>query len=108
MRLNGKTALITGGSSGLGAAMATRFVAEGASVVIADIDDAGLQGLLAREGEELADQAGGAVGVLLDLHDIGERLISRPEAQQQQVAKPDHRGQEILEIMGDATSLCNS
>lgn len=51
MRLNGKTALITGGSSGLGAAMATRFVAEGASVVIADIDDAGGEALAAQLGE---------------------------------------------------------
>ncbi|MFM9937104.1 MAG: glucose 1-dehydrogenase [Novosphingobium sp.] len=50
MRLNGKTALITGGSSGLGAAMATRFVAEGASVVIADIDDAGGEALAAELG----------------------------------------------------------
>ncbi len=50
MRLNGKTALITGGSSGLGAAMATRFIAEGASVVIADIDDAGGAALAAELG----------------------------------------------------------
>lgn len=50
MRLNGKTALITGGSSGLGAAMATRFVAEGAVVVIADIDDAGGEALAAELG----------------------------------------------------------
>jgi NAD(P)-dependent dehydrogenase (short-subunit alcohol dehydrogenase family) len=50
MRLNGKTALITGGSSGLGAAMARRFVAEGASVVIADIDDAGGEALAAELG----------------------------------------------------------
>ena len=50
MRLNGKTALITGGSSGLGAAMAARFVAEGAAVVIADIDDAGGEALAAELG----------------------------------------------------------
>jgi 3(or 17)beta-hydroxysteroid dehydrogenase len=52
MRLNGKTALITGGSSGLGAAMAARFVAEGAAVVIADIDDAGGEALAAELGEK--------------------------------------------------------
>lgn len=38
MRLNGKTALVTGGASGLGEAIARRFVAEGASVIVADID----------------------------------------------------------------------
>lgn len=40
MRLTGKTALVTGGASGLGAAIATRFAAEGAKVVVADIDAA--------------------------------------------------------------------
>ncbi|HXQ63484.1 MAG TPA: glucose 1-dehydrogenase [Steroidobacteraceae bacterium] len=37
MRLTGKTAIITGAGSGLGAGIARRFVAEGARVVIADI-----------------------------------------------------------------------
>ena len=38
MRLSRKTALVTGGASGLGEAIARRYVAEGARVVIADID----------------------------------------------------------------------
>jgi NAD(P)-dependent dehydrogenase (short-subunit alcohol dehydrogenase family) len=36
MRLQGKVAVITGAASGMGLAMATRFAAEGASVVAAD------------------------------------------------------------------------
>jgi len=40
-RLAGKVAVITGGGSGLGRAMAARFVAEGASVLAVDVDEAG-------------------------------------------------------------------
>lgn len=52
MRLADKTALITGGSSGLGSAMARRFVAEGASVIIADIDADNGQALAAELGNK--------------------------------------------------------
>jgi NAD(P)-dependent dehydrogenase (short-subunit alcohol dehydrogenase family) len=42
MRLGGRTSIITGGAQGIGAAIARRFAAEGARVVIADlIEDKG-------------------------------------------------------------------
>ena len=40
MRFQDKTALVTGGARGIGAATATRLAAEGATVVVADFDEA--------------------------------------------------------------------
>ncbi|MCA9026304.1 MAG: SDR family NAD(P)-dependent oxidoreductase [Planctomycetaceae bacterium] len=37
MRIDGQTILVSGGSSGLGAATARRFLAQGASIIIADL-----------------------------------------------------------------------
>ena len=49
-RLEGKTALVTGGASGLGEAISRRFAAEGAQVIIADIDVEGGKALAAELG----------------------------------------------------------
>jgi len=40
MRFSGKVAVVTGGASGIGLAAAGRFHAEGAAVVVADVNDA--------------------------------------------------------------------
>lgn len=49
--LKGKIGFVTGGASGIGLATAERFAAEGARVVIADLDEAG--------GKQAAERLGG-------------------------------------------------
>src|SRR3546814_6814116 len=46
-RFDDKSILITGGSGGMGRAAAAAFLREGASVVIADIDAAGIESTVA-------------------------------------------------------------
>lgn len=50
--LDGKVTFVTGGASGLGEAIARAFAAEGASVVVADIDVAGGETLAAKIGAQ--------------------------------------------------------
>ncbi len=50
-RLNGKTALITGAGAGIGRATALRFAAEGANVVVSDINDEAARAVATAIGE---------------------------------------------------------
>ncbi len=50
MRLEGKVALITGASSGIGRESALLFAREGAKIVVADVDDAGGAAVVAEIG----------------------------------------------------------
>jgi 2-hydroxycyclohexanecarboxyl-CoA dehydrogenase len=52
MRLEGRKALVTGGASGIGAAISARLTAEGAEVVIGDINLAGAEELAAEIGAQ--------------------------------------------------------
>ncbi len=50
MKLQGKVAIITGAARGIGRAIARRYAEEGASVVIADLDEAAARGVAAGIG----------------------------------------------------------
>jgi 2-hydroxycyclohexanecarboxyl-CoA dehydrogenase len=62
MRLEGRKALVTGGASGIGAAISARLAAEGAEVWVADVNAAG--------AEEMAGQVNGHA-LELDVTDLG-------------------------------------
>jgi 3-oxoacyl-[acyl-carrier protein] reductase len=76
MRFQGKTALVTGGARGIGAATAKRFADEGATVVIADFDKAA--------AEETAAAIGG-VAVACD-------VTSRTDVEGAVAAAVEHGG----------------
>lgn len=73
----GKTALISGAASGIGAAAAQRFVAEGARVVVADLNAAG--------AEKLAGALGPAAAAV-------ELDVRSPEAWERAIAAAQARG----------------
>jgi len=74
-RLTGKVAVITGGNSGIGLAVARRFVAEGARVALLGRDSATLDAAVA----ELGDAAIGVVGDVQDHEDL-DRLYEEVRA----------------------------
>lgn len=64
--LDGAVAVVTGASSGIGRASAERFAAEGASVVVADVDEAGGTETV----ERIEDDGGEAAFVEVDVSDL--------------------------------------
>ena len=64
--LNGKVAVITGGASGIGKALAQAFAAEGMKLVLADIEGPALDKAVA----EFTDAGQQATGVVTDVTDV--------------------------------------
>lgn len=87
--LRGKTAVVTGGSSGLGRAMALAFAREGMQVAVADIAQAGLNAVVS----ELAALGVRAIGVRTD--------VSKAE-------EVDALAARVLEEFGGVHVVCNN
>ncbi|MEU3337753.1 glucose 1-dehydrogenase [Streptomyces sp. NPDC006668] len=86
-RMAGKTALVTGATGGIGDAVVRRLAAEGAAVVVTDLD--------ADRCEKLAEEVGGgALGLALD--------VSDEAAWQEAVAEATARRGELCVLVNNA------
>ena len=74
--LQGKVAVITGGASGIGRAVADRAVAEGMKIVLADIE----QGPLEAAVDDLTGNGAEALGVVTDVSDAASVRALRDRA----------------------------
>jgi len=63
MRLAGRTAIVTGGASGIGAASAVAMAAEGARVIVADRNEAGAKAVV----QQIEKAAGQAIALAADV-----------------------------------------
>ena len=84
MKLDGKTALITGAARGIGRAFAEAYVAEGARVIIADID-------LDRARSAARDIGARATAVKLDVTDLDAHLVTGAHAEHAEAGR-ERRG----------------
>lgn len=78
MELSGKHAVVTGAAGGIGEALAERFHAEGAAVVLSDIQAAGVEAVAARLD---ARRPGSALAVAVDIgtEDGNRTLVAAAE-----------------------------
>lgn len=85
----GRVAVVTGGASGIGFALASRFAQEGMKVVLADIEEPALEAAVTR----LRQQEHEVLGVVTD--------VTKPEAL-------ERLAQQALDTFGKVHVLCNN
>lgn len=83
-RLDGKVAIVTGGASGIGAAIAVAYAAEGASVVVADINTTGGEAVV----KEIKGNGGKAKFIATDMKDR-EQVKAMAAAAEKEYGKID-------------------
>jgi 3-oxoacyl-[acyl-carrier protein] reductase len=110
-RFSGRVALVTGAGSGIGAAIADRLMAEGATVASLDVRPAGRDGVLALEGDvsRSADVEAAVARVESELGPIDVLVCSAgvPGESLPSTQISDEEWRRVLSINADGVFFCN-
>jgi 2-dehydro-3-deoxy-L-rhamnonate dehydrogenase (NAD+) len=110
-RFSGRVALVTGGASGIGAAVARRLHAEGARVASLDLHEKAPEGVLPLTGD-VSQSADVEEAVALARHELGpiDVLVCSagvPGASLHSADVPDDEWQRVMQINADGVFFCN-
>jgi len=79
MRLDGKTAIVTGGGSGFGKGIVRKFAAEGAQVIVADINRAAAEAVAVEYGGTAAEvdvSSRDSMAAMAEAHGVPDILVN--------------------------------
>jgi NAD(P)-dependent dehydrogenase (short-subunit alcohol dehydrogenase family) len=110
-RFSGRVALVTGGASGIGAAVARRLHAEGARVASLDLHEKAPDGVLPLAGD-VSQSADVEEAVALARHELGpiDVLVCSagvPGASLHSADVPDDEWHRVMQINADGVFFCN-
>jgi NAD(P)-dependent dehydrogenase (short-subunit alcohol dehydrogenase family) len=110
-RFSGRVALVTGGASGIGAAVARRLHAEGARVASLDLHEKAPEGVLPLTGD-VSQSADVEEAVALARHELGpiDVLVCSagvPGASLHSADVPDDEWHRVMQINADGVFFCN-